>query len=83
MAIQLINGYHLTVTEKRAINVMINKGWTQAGNKNRTKYYTIMQGWQESGEWYYKVKIETRGTFTIGRGVETQNDFVTIKKSGK
>ena len=79
MAIQLIQGVHITATEKKAINQMVSMGAMCVHNRPRTKVYTIIQGWQESGRWHYKVKIDTRGTFTIGRDVQTDTQIVTIK----
>ena len=83
MKIQLTSGYHITATEKKAIAQMIEAGYNYAHNRPKTKMYTIEKGWQENGYWHYKVHIQTRGTFTIGRGTETQTETITIKTDKK
>lgn len=64
--IEILDGYHLTQTERKAILLMLDKGIVNARNKTNTKNYCIISGWNDSGKKHYQVKIGTFGTHTIG-----------------
>jgi glycine cleavage system H lipoate-binding protein len=76
---QLIEGYHITQTEKKAIAQMIEKGYVQAHNKPNTKNYTVLQGTPKGKAWIYKIKIGTKARFSIGANIEWQYQTVTVK----
>ena len=78
---KLIKGTHITATEKRAIRQMIDQGLTQAHNRPKTKVYTILQGMLTGNKFKYKVAIDTRATYTIGRSTETRRNIVTVEVS--
>ena len=76
---QLLEGYHVTQTEKKAISQMIEKGYVQAHNKPNTKSYCILQGSQQGNAWIYKIKIGTKARFSIGGDIDWQFQTVTVK----
>lgn len=75
----LIQGYHLTATEIKAIKQMLSNGMTWARNKPNTKNYTIVEGWQEQNKWHYKIKIGTFATHNIGALPSWDYNLFTIK----
>lgn len=64
--IQLIQGYHITATEKRAIETMIDNGMTGARNRPDTKRYSILQGTPTNNGYIFKIQIGTKAKWTIG-----------------
>lgn len=76
---ELIKGYHLTQTEKKAITQMIERGLTVASNKPGTKRYEIISGYLENGHWIKEIRITTRARNTIGGEVKNNVELFTIK----
>lgn len=77
--IELLDGYHLTQTERAAIKTIIEAGQTYGRNRPNTKTYDFIEGWKEGGVWHYKVKIGTFATYTIGAAPRWDYSIVTIK----
>jgi hypothetical protein len=80
-SIKMIQGYHLTQTESKALLQMLNNGLTNATNKPRTKQYLIVRGTPITGGYEFEVRIGTRERRTIGADVTTTyNQFVIHAK---
>lgn len=79
MKIQLLEGYHITQTEKRALSQILEAGQTYGKNRPNTKTYDFISGWIENGFWHYCVKIGTYATYTIGAKPRFDYQTVTIK----
>jgi hypothetical protein len=77
--IKLLKGWHITATEKRAIEHLVKSGATHGYNRPKTKVYTVQKGWTENGNTQLIVSIDTRATFTIGRGTETRRETVHLE----
>ena len=65
-SIKLIEGFHITSTEKKALVTMLLKGWVKCCNKPKTKTYEILQGTPIGSKYRYKVRIRSFYTATIG-----------------
>lgn len=62
MQIKIIEGYHLTATERKSIIKMLERGWTHARNLPKTKSYKITNRTPEQ----FEIKIGTKQVWTIG-----------------
>jgi hypothetical protein len=80
--IELIEGYHLTAIEKKSIVQMINIGLTNATNRPNTKSYNVISGTQDGKEFIFKIKVGSKGTWTIGANVSWKFQNVTVKTKG-
>ncbi len=64
--IKLIEGFHITQTEKKAVQKMLENGWDSCRNKPNTKNYKVLQEFQKNDHYYYKIRIGSFYTNTIG-----------------
>ena len=64
--IKLIEGFHITPTEKKSIEAMLKAGLVSVRNRPDTKRYTIIQGWPVKNGWEYKIRIGTKSVWAIG-----------------
>jgi hypothetical protein len=64
--IKLVEGFHITKTEKKAIQKMLESGWVSCRNRPNTKNYEVLQGYQNNGQSRYKIRIGSFYTNTIG-----------------
>lgn len=62
MKLKIIEGYHLTSTERSAIKTMLLNDWTTAKNKPNTKNYLITERTPEQ----ITLKIGSKAVWTIG-----------------
>ena len=65
-SIKLIEGFHITSTERKALITMLRNGWVRCSNKPRTKTYEILQGTPIGTKYRYKIRIGSFFTATIG-----------------
>ena len=77
--ITLIEGYHITATERKSIIQMLINGLICATNRPNTKRYTILKGTPEGENYTYKVEISTKATWNIGGNPEWRKEVITIK----
>ena len=64
--IKLIDGFHITQTEKKAVQKMLESGWVQCRNRTNTKFYEILAGFQHHGLNRYKIRVGSYFTNSIG-----------------
>lgn len=76
MKIELLKGWHLTATERKAISKMIKDGMVKASNSPQTKIYEILKGYQDRGFWFYTVRILSKQNGIINQ----QNVEVKVQK---
>ena len=62
MKLKIIEGYHLTSTERSAIKNMLQNDWSTARNKPNTKSYQITERMPEQ----ITIKIGSKAVWTIG-----------------
>ena len=77
--IQLIQGYHTTATEKRAIEQVINSGFDFGRNKPNTKNYFVRPDTENKDKDVYNVTIGTKAVWTIGGDLKWQYSKIIIK----
>lgn len=80
---ELLEGYHITQTEKSAIYSMIKNGWCSANNRPNTKSYLVIQGTPSKDGYVYKIRIGTRCKFSIGGDIEWRYSNITIRMTDK
>lgn len=78
--IKLIEGYHITATEKRSIRQMLDAGYKTVRNRPNTKSYEIIEEFDDDR---YKIKIGTKATWTIGDVPKWQYSTVIVKDTKK
>jgi len=71
--IKLIDGYHITTTEKKHITELLKNKIAQGGNK--TKQYKL----ESLGNDTYRVQIASKYKTTIGADTAWHKDTITIK----
>lgn len=77
--ITILNDCHLTATEKRALEIMIDSGMISAYNKVRTKAYEIIKGTPDKDNWIYDVKILTKSKWFVGDAAKWRTKNIQIK----
>lgn len=70
--ISLIDGYHITATDKRHIAEIIRRGWSKGASKYR--HYSITEGKEDTA----CVIIESKERTSSGR-MEIRRNTVTIR----
>lgn len=77
--ITILNDCHITATEKRALELMIDSGMLSAYNKVRTKAYEIIKGTPDKNAYIYDIRIHTKSAWFIGETPKWRSKNITIK----
>lgn len=75
MKLKIIDGYHLTATERSAIKTMLQNDWTTAKNNPNTKNYQITERTPEQ----ITIKIGSKAVWTIGDVPRWRYSILTIE----
>jgi type IV pilus biogenesis protein CpaD/CtpE len=70
---------HLTATQKRHIEAMLNNGQAQAINKTRTLHYQIIKGSPVSDTSYeYVVRVANKSAWFVGETPKWRHEDISI-----
>lgn len=78
-SIKLIEGFHITQTEKKSIASMLQNGWVFCRNKPNTKTYEILQGTPLGCKYHYKIRIGSFYTASPGKGPQWEYTICLIE----